>query len=248
MKIKKHIPNILSSLRLLSPIVLIPLIISGNYLFVGILLSCFFTTDALDGYLARKWHVESELGAKIDAIADKLMLASFLVPLTLINPLSIINLINEGLISATNVFRKATGGNPKTVQIGRVKMVAISLFTILSYLTKILVIPSIIYNLFFALTTLLQVCTLGKYINEAVLEKMNSKKIDVQKENDIKISKEDIKEFELEDKKDLNELQTLKMQKEELQQFRDELLNNNICEIENDNVNMDVKKYCKSKL
>lgn len=228
MKIKKHIPNILSSLRLLSPAILIPSIISGNYLIVGIFLSCFFTTDALDGFLARKWHVESDLGAKIDAVADKLMLASFLIPLLLNNPLIIINLILEGLISLTNVIRKTSGGKPRTVQIGRIKMVCISFFTIMSYLITSLSIPLIIYNSIFALTTVLQVFTLNEYIKEAKLEKSNSN-ITLKKETATNINKN--KEIILSKKS--SKLINLEKQKKELQKVRNNILNSSYCEDKN---------------
>lgn len=40
-------------------------------------------TDFLDGYLARKWNVKSDLGAMFDHVSDKLLLAATLIPLTL---------------------------------------------------------------------------------------------------------------------------------------------------------------------
>ena len=42
--------------------------------FIALYLSC-GVTDALDGYLARKWHVESTWGAKIDSVADLVFFA-----------------------------------------------------------------------------------------------------------------------------------------------------------------------------
>jgi phosphatidylglycerophosphate synthase len=36
-------------------------------------------TDFLDGYLARRWHVESVLGAFLDTTADKLLVTGTLL-------------------------------------------------------------------------------------------------------------------------------------------------------------------------
>jgi len=247
MKIKKHIPNILSSLRLASPFVLIPLILSGNYLTLGILLSCFFATDALDGFLAKKWNVVSELGAKLDATADKLMLGSFLVPLLLNNPLISINLVLEALISGVNVSRMLSGGKPKTVQIGRIKMVGICIFVILSYLIKAITIPSAIYNVSFAITTLLQVFTLSKYINDAIKEKNELNKVLKEEgDNDLVENVENNLNEELQLYNSLEKVDLLEKQKEELIKMREQLLNISSCdEIVRNNGR--VKKYVNNK-
>ena len=49
-----------------------------NVLFAAVFLLC-VATDALDGYVARRWKLESNLGAKLDNIADTLVYLS-LVP------------------------------------------------------------------------------------------------------------------------------------------------------------------------
>ena len=39
-------------------------------------------TDWLDGYLARRWRIESNLGRLLDPVADKLILVATLIPLS----------------------------------------------------------------------------------------------------------------------------------------------------------------------
>ena len=79
----KLIPNILSSLRLVIAPYLFYLLWHHDFkLALGI---AFVTgwTDAFDGYLARKLHAESRLGAYIDPVADKLMLSGLFVTMSL---------------------------------------------------------------------------------------------------------------------------------------------------------------------
>jgi len=64
----QYIPNILSVLRILFSVLLILLINQP----IGFIFLYFITglTDILDGFLARKLKAESELGAKLDSLAD----------------------------------------------------------------------------------------------------------------------------------------------------------------------------------
>jgi cardiolipin synthase (CMP-forming) len=79
----KHIPNILSSLRLvISPYLFYLLYHHENKLALAIAFVVGWT-DAFDGFLARKLHAESRLGAYIDPVADKLMLSGLFVTMAL---------------------------------------------------------------------------------------------------------------------------------------------------------------------
>ncbi|MGQ0385331.1 MAG: CDP-diacylglycerol--glycerol-3-phosphate 3-phosphatidyltransferase [Gammaproteobacteria bacterium] len=76
------IPNLLTGLR----IVLIPAIVGLFYLpyhwssmACGVLFALVGITDAFDGYLARKLGQTSRLGAFLDPVADKLIVATALV-------------------------------------------------------------------------------------------------------------------------------------------------------------------------
>lgn len=70
----EYIPNIITFLRLiLIPPIIVSLIIAKYRL--GFLLFCIAGfTDAIDGYLARRFHWISRFGAMIDPIADKLLI------------------------------------------------------------------------------------------------------------------------------------------------------------------------------
>lgn len=79
---RRNIPNLLTLLR----ISLIPLIIFLHYLdtpiaatLSGVIFLLASLTDLLDGYYARKYKISTEIGAILDLLADKLLVACCLI-------------------------------------------------------------------------------------------------------------------------------------------------------------------------
>ena len=70
----KHIPNILTILRLLSCPLLIYLFLYGTYFNIIIVFIFACLTDFFDGYLARKESLKSNFGKVLDPIADKVLI------------------------------------------------------------------------------------------------------------------------------------------------------------------------------
>jgi CDP-diacylglycerol--glycerol-3-phosphate 3-phosphatidyltransferase len=72
-----QLPNALTILRLLAIPVFVVLLLQtdgdGSYALAG-LLAAAALTDQVDGFLARRWHVESEFGKFADPLADRLMI------------------------------------------------------------------------------------------------------------------------------------------------------------------------------
>lgn len=69
---RSHVPNILSATRIvLMPAVLLTALGGQKAWFCGLLVAGLLT-DALDGYLARRFKAQSELGRKLDSFADYL--------------------------------------------------------------------------------------------------------------------------------------------------------------------------------
>lgn len=85
-----NIPNSLSLAR----ICLIPLFVAayflpyewGVYVAIGIFLVCCFT-DFLDGFIARKYNMVTDLGKLLDPIADKILVCAALFCVVATNPL-----------------------------------------------------------------------------------------------------------------------------------------------------------------
>ncbi len=81
-----QLPNLLSALRIaLLPSVLMVAIGHSRPWFVG-LLAAALITDALDGYFARKYHAESELGRKLDSVADYLTMITGIAGIAILWP------------------------------------------------------------------------------------------------------------------------------------------------------------------
>ena len=64
----KHIPNILSASRIALCLPL--LLVDAMTVPFWVLYVTAGTTDMLDGFLARRWGVESQFGARLDSLAD----------------------------------------------------------------------------------------------------------------------------------------------------------------------------------
>ena len=69
--VRRYTPTTLSAIRLLSPMYLVPLCAIQYPLVFTTVAAAIALTDWLDGYLARRWRVETLRGAEIDIYADK---------------------------------------------------------------------------------------------------------------------------------------------------------------------------------
>ena len=85
-------------------------------------------TDFLDGYLARRWHVESVLGAFLDTTADKLLVTGTLLALTSISRVSIwaavAIMMREFAVMALRGLVALGGGMVKPSTWGKIKATA----------------------------------------------------------------------------------------------------------------------------
>lgn len=85
-KLQRILPNALTALRLgCVPVVFGALRGGAPRLACGVFAGASIT-DFLDGYLARRWSVESRVGAFLDPVADKLLVVTTLVALTATTP------------------------------------------------------------------------------------------------------------------------------------------------------------------
>jgi cardiolipin synthase (CMP-forming) len=76
----KQLPNLLTAARLIAAPYVLYLLWAGQYRTAIVWFSIASATDVLDGFIARRFHAGSRLGALLDPIADKVLLSgSFLI-------------------------------------------------------------------------------------------------------------------------------------------------------------------------
>jgi len=148
------IPNFISFSRLLLVPFVVWFIANGLFVFAFWLFLGASISDAIDGYLARKFSIKSKLGSLLDPLADKVLLVTVIITLGVLNyiPLWLVSLVvarDLFLIFAYITVRKKLKGR-------EIKPSMISKFNTtfqMSYVTLILIslafaldVPEILYQ------------------------------------------------------------------------------------------------------
>ena len=81
----KNIPNLITVMRLLLVPVAVGMIAAQAWGWAFAAFAVAGISDGLDGYIARRFDMRSELGAYLDALADKALLMSMFVALALVH-------------------------------------------------------------------------------------------------------------------------------------------------------------------
>lgn len=142
----KHIPNILTVIRLIFiPLILVSLIYD-NYLLAIILFTISSLTDVLDGKIARKYNVVSDFGKLMDPLADKLTQLSVLITLALKNIIPfwivIVLIAKESIMIAGASFLYGKNLVVSSKWYGKLATVLIYIAVVSSCIIKILSLPN----------------------------------------------------------------------------------------------------------
>ena len=169
-----NLPNILTVIR----IILAPLFI--YYLFDNSHYSNFFAltifivasiTDAFDGYYARKYNIETEIGNFLDPLADKILISSAFISFYILDLIDIwmvvIILFRDIFVTFLRVYMKKNGQSLRTSRIAKLKT-AVQLILIifilvflsieglgintLSFVSSFILKNNIVYNAAFIVT------------------------------------------------------------------------------------------------
>ena len=109
------IPNLLSAFRMIAFLPVIILFSSEYYLTSFLLFTAAAWSDFLDGFLARRYKITSNLGSLLDLLADKVLVSSILIFLVFytgniyILILSTIIILREISISSLRLFLVSNG-------------------------------------------------------------------------------------------------------------------------------------------
>ncbi|MBK6672089.1 MAG: CDP-alcohol phosphatidyltransferase family protein [Proteobacteria bacterium] len=75
----RHLPNIICLVRIALIVPLLQAMVAGEQALILVLFSIVAVSDALDGYLAKRFQWTSDLGRVLDPLADKLLLVSVFI-------------------------------------------------------------------------------------------------------------------------------------------------------------------------
>ena len=162
--------NFLTIFRILAArFIFILLMYPSGYLLALSLFLISSLTDYFDGYLARKYSLESELGAILDPIADKILILFVLIAISInlssyfIGFLSSIIIMREIWVSALRDFnaRNNNADKTKVTFLAKIKT-SIQLLTILIYLVGLFInsmLVLIIGDIFLVLSTIITLYT-----------------------------------------------------------------------------------------
>lgn len=167
---KKQIANILTSIRLLSPFILIPLFYFNKLKIAFIMIIIFALTDTFDGYFARKYNAISTFGKYLDAFVDKVfaltILISLIIKTVIYNNnfyLIIITIILELIISCINLYSFFKELKPSSTKWGKIKTIFLFSLLTLLFLNKVINLPSNLLLIFNIITIILQLITIISY-------------------------------------------------------------------------------------
>ncbi len=122
----RQIPNALTLIRFAAIPLFIWLLLSdrdGPSWLAGIVFGLAAATDQLDGYLARRWHVESDFGKVADPLADRLMIDTSVVMLVALDRLpwaALIILLRDVVLVAGYRFVVPRGYELEVSRLGKI--------------------------------------------------------------------------------------------------------------------------------
>jgi len=140
----KNIPNIICIIRIILIVPILILTLSGNAAYNQLALILFLIaaiSDSLDGYIARRYNLVTNLGKLLDPLADKLLVLSIFIAFLTKNQLSIVFILiilaRELTITGLRSMAAAEGVVIQASIFGKLKTITQMILIFLLYLKNI---------------------------------------------------------------------------------------------------------------
>lgn len=159
----RQIPNILTFMRVLAPFFIIPAAIFQNVKLICIFVIFFSITDALDGFIARKYNFVSNLGKDLDAVCDKVFAVTLLLSASFFEPILVLNFLLEVAIASVNTIAKLKNYNPSSSLVGKAKTCFLYTLIGFGYLNHYMDFNEM-FIFVFLFTTIMQLVTTISYV------------------------------------------------------------------------------------
>jgi cardiolipin synthase len=114
-----NLPNLITIGRILLVPVIVWAITSGEMLFAFILFLAAGVSDAVDGFLAKRFGMASELGSYLDPLADKALIVSIYIALGIAEALPrwfVILVVSRDIMIVSAVMLSWIAGNPVAIK------------------------------------------------------------------------------------------------------------------------------------
>lgn len=153
------------------------IVIDIKYIIAGVLFIIASLTDTLDGHLARKYNMVTDLGKMLDAIADKILVNSVLIILAtsgFIHPIIPVIIVSRDAI--VDIIKMIAGSKGKVlgaIKLGKVKTIFMMIGIVLTLFYNL---PFELFNIRIAEIFLIVACILS-IISAAEYYKLNKKLI-----------------------------------------------------------------------
>ena len=154
------VPNLITTIRIILAPIFIIYLLDDRFLSALIVFVLCGVSDGLDGLVARLFNQKSNLGAYLDPMADKILLVSAFIALSVLGPLPAwltVTVIARDLLILLGVFVLFLNGREFTVRPSILSKITTCLqfILVMAVLAKdFLSFPSMFYPFFFYLTAL----------------------------------------------------------------------------------------------
>ncbi len=163
-KFMKFLVNFITVSRIIFSLFFILLSKNINYNILLVLIIILFLTDFIDGFLARKFNVQTLFGSILDTLADKILSIVLIIPLLKENNILYLIVVGEIIIAIINIRARFRRKLTRVCMFGKIKMWLLSITIIFLYLNLFYYISNSFTFLLIVVTFIFQLIVTVYYI------------------------------------------------------------------------------------